>query len=127
MPFSSDLAFSLTTCLVNATGSGRQSLMAAEFEERDSAPPRRRELFFQICGTPEVDGVWTSDFKWISKGPNMFTPRSTVESLQASSGDNAVLKYSKLCIFCRCRMMFIATQWLTLAQEFVCRWSSSVL
>jgi hypothetical protein len=27
--------------------------------------------FFRSVGTPEVDGVWTSDFKWISMGPTM--------------------------------------------------------
>ena len=40
--------------------------------------------FSRSAGTSEVDGVWTSDFKWISTEPTMLTPRRTVESLQAS-------------------------------------------
>jgi hypothetical protein len=59
-------------------------------------------------------------------GPTMLTPRSTVESLQASSGGNAVLKHSRPGLVVG-EVTIFESQWLAPRQNRVSPWLSSVL
>jgi hypothetical protein len=79
-----DFVYSANACFVNAVGSTASNSCGGRTGRSKLGSTLTTGIHFsRSAGTPEVDGVWTSDFKWISTEPTMLTPRRPVESLQA--------------------------------------------
>ena len=80
-----DFVYSANACFVNAVGSTASNSCGGRIARSKLGSTLTTGIHFsRSAGTPEVHGVWTGDFKWISTESTLVTPRSTVESLQAS-------------------------------------------
>jgi hypothetical protein len=129
MTFSGDLIFSSYDCPPRqcSRSAASKSSGGKIAKARLGSTSTTGIIFSRSAGTPEVEGrleCWISDFRWMSTGPTILTPRCTVESLQASL-EALVCHCSKPCLF-RGEVMFFESLWLVPKWNRIFRCISSV-